>query len=392
MNQRPVQFSSWLACCAAALTLFALAGCTKEESITAYETPRSAPAPQPLDVAAVQASLDHMLVAIVPQGDKAWFFKVVVPGRDVAGLRKAFNDFIATVNTAGGGKQPTWKLPDSWTEQPGATEMRFATITMPHSGGTAEIAVSTLPRGEQAWPAFLRDNVERWMGQLQQAPLRSETIAKISRTVPLEGGEATVLELVGTMPADKAAMPPGHPPVAGRPGDGSEAAAPAPTVTPPAETPPPAAAAAAPSQAGFEYAAPEGWTPGRLSSMRRAAFNVADGARTAEVTVMPFPANPAMTDPVAQAKRWAGEVGLAGSSEEDLKEAESPVTIDGVDGQQFNLFGPGDAAGARGTLAAMIRRGDQMWFFKMTGDRSLVESQQEAFAAFLKSIDFPAAD
>jgi hypothetical protein len=104
---------------------------------------------------------------------------------------------------------------------------------------------------------------------------------------------------------------------------------------------------------------------------------------------MPFPASGPMADPAAQARRWAGEVGLADKSDEELKQTETAVTIDGVEGQQFNLLGPDNADGPRGTLAAMVRRGDQMWFFKMTGDRTLVESQREAFAAFLKSVDFP---
>jgi hypothetical protein len=38
----------------------------------------------------------------------------------------------------------------------------------------------------------------------------------------------------------------------------------------------------------------------------------------------------------------------------------------------------------------MVQRGELMWFFKMTGERTLVESQREAFAEFLKSIKFSA--
>jgi hypothetical protein len=360
----------------------ALAGCGKEESISTYETPRTEPLPRPLNVDAVRASLDHMLVAIVPQGDQAWFFKITVPGRDAAAVRPAFNEFVATIDASAGGDSPAWKLPDGWTEETGGSEMRFATIKLPPDQGGAEIAVSSLPRGEQAWTAFLRDNVARWMRQLQQAPLRPDVIDKITRTVPVAGGEATVLEMVGTLPEESTAMPAGHPPIAGGP-----AAKP---VAPAASAPAPIEPAPAPSsQAGFEYVAPEGWSPGRLNSMRRAAFNVADGDRTAEITVMPFPASGPMADPAAQARRWAGEVGLADKSDEELKQTETAVTIDGVEGQQFNLLGPDNADGPRGTLAAMVRRGDQMWFFKMTGDRTLVESQREAFAAFLKSVDFP---
>jgi hypothetical protein len=36
----------------------------------------------------------------------------------------------------------------------------------------------------------------------------------------------------------------------------------------------------------------------------------------------------------------------------------------------------------------MVKQGDQVWFFKMTGDRTLVEDQREAFHKFIESIKF----
>jgi hypothetical protein len=120
--------------------------------------------------------------------------------------------------------------------------------------------------------------------------------------------------------------------------------------------------------------------------MRKAAFAVSEGAQKAEVTVMPFPASGAMADPTAQAQRWAGQAGLQ-MTEADLKAAAEEVTIDGTNGQQFELLGEAGEAPV-GILAAMVQRGEQMWFFKMTGDRALVEKQREAFAKFLDSVKF----
>jgi hypothetical protein len=36
----------------------------------------------------------------------------------------------------------------------------------------------------------------------------------------------------------------------------------------------------------------------------------------------------------------------------------------------------------------MVEQGDQVWFFKMTGDRALVEKQEAAFGKFLESVKF----
>ena len=146
----------------------------------------------------------------------------------------------------------------------------------------------------------------------------------------------------------------------------------------------PAAEFAKPTE--FTYEPPAGWQPGQTSSMRKAAFVVADGDLKAEVTVMPFPANAAMSDPIAQAQRWAGQAGLT-MSEDELKAAAVDVKISEATGQQFTLLAE---AGDKplGILAAMVEQGEQVWFFKVTGDRALVEKQGEAFGKFLESVKF----
>ena len=142
-----------------------------------------------------------------------------------------------------------------------------------------------------------------------------------------------------------------------------------------------------PKPAEFTYAPPEGWQPGAMSAMRKAAFNVVDGDKKAEVTVMPFPATGMMGDPVAQAQRWAGQVGLTMTPDE-VKAASKPANISGIEGETFELLGPADEAKPMGILAAMVKQGDQVWFFKMTGDRSLIEQQREPFNKFIESIKF----
>jgi hypothetical protein len=137
----------------------------------------------------------------------------------------------------------------------------------------------------------------------------------------------------------------------------------------------------------FTYTAPEGWQPGVMNSMRKAAFNVVDGEQKAEVTVMPFPATGMMGDPIAQAQRWAGQVGLT-MSEDEIKAASKPLKISGADGESFELLGPESEAKPMGILAAMVKQGDLVWFFKMTGDRKLVEAQREPFNKFIESIKF----
>ena len=113
------------------------------------------------------------------------------------------------------GDLPGWTLPEGWEQQEGEG-MRAATITIPHDDSTLELAVSTLPLGDD-WRRFLQQNVDRWMDQLDQesAEPGDDREARSKRCRPRRG-DATLLELVGVMQRDAMAgggMPAGHPPV-----------------------------------------------------------------------------------------------------------------------------------------------------------------------------------
>lgn len=393
-----------------------LSGCREAASIKTYEAPASEPLREVVDVDEVRRGTDHMLTAIVaePGQDsaegKAWFFKLVARGEGLDELRKSFDEFLASVELPGADASPTWTLPKGWTEKP-ASGMRAATIEAPHDGKTVEIAVSSLPLSGD-WGDFLQRNTARWLDQLQQPALSKSEISKLIKQKPTKAGKATFIELVGVMQPISGAlsgagqMPAGHPPIDGGTTDGDASTAPAGT-NPPAAAPvatappaggrppglPPMAGASSgplpsemPKPTEFTYDAPAGWTPGPMNSMRKAAFLVSEGDQRAETTVMPFPATGMMGDPIAQAERWAGQVGLTKTTDE-IKAIAKPITISGMKGESFELLGP-DGEAPKAILAAMVVRDDQAWFFKMFGDRPLVESQRDAFDKFIESIKF----
>ena len=127
--------------------------------------------------------------------------------------------------------------------------------------------------------------------------------------------------------------------------------------------------------------------------MRKAAFLIAEGESQAEMTVIDLPIRGAsgIADVAANLRRWAAQVGLQDLDDQQLAELTQPVEIDGIAGKQTTLLGPetdGSEASGKGLLAAMIERQGLVWFFKLTGDRALVESQRETFTEFLKSVKF----
>jgi len=339
-------------------------GCQRGEEISTYTTPRQGPPRPPIDYAAFARQLDHTLAAILPQGDRAWFFKLAGPAPAIDRRRADFLQFLTTVSPAKSpADPPTWQLPEGWQEKPSTSEFIATVLVMPDEEGPLELSVSSLGLTGD-WQDFVTKNVNRWLGQLKQEPLDDATIDKLTQRVATAAGPATLIELAGIMQKSSGANP--H---AGM-----------------------AAASPAKKPAGSElvYETPAGWQPGRTTAMRSAAFLIVDGDRQAETTVIALPADAGsqVTDVTANVQRWAGQVGLASLEPAALEKLVEPVTIDGVEGSYVALLGPEDGEHPTGVLAAMVQRDDMVWFFKLTGDRKLAESQQESFRGFLATVKF----
>ncbi|NOY29009.1 MAG: hypothetical protein GXP28_02180 [Planctomycetes bacterium] len=178
----------------ACLLLLLTLGCKPKDEVRVSTVPRASEPREPLDAEVVASRLDHTLAAMVPQGERAWFFKLAGPAKAIDQHREAFFDFLATVTLAEDATEtPTWKIPDSWQEQP-ASNMRVATLVISNEQGPLEIAVSWLPLSGK-WENFVVPNVNRWLGQLKEPPLDEETIFKLTKQVELQNGTATVIEL-----------------------------------------------------------------------------------------------------------------------------------------------------------------------------------------------------
>jgi hypothetical protein len=365
-------------------------GCRPQEEIKSYQTEKSPPR-EVVDVDRLAGQLDRMLAAVVPQGNKAWFFKLVGPLSSIDRHRDEFLQLLGSLQL-GAENHPDWQVPAGWQEKP-ASGIRAATFDIADQSGPLELTVTSLPVSGD-WDDYVSNNVNRWLNQLQQAPLKKGDLLKLIKTVPIGNratavpredttppAQATWVELVGVMTRKPGAgrMPAGHPPIA----PGSQ------TVDSQATAGPPPASTEVP----LTYNQPDDWQPGRASGMRKAVFLVVDGEKRAEVTVIDLPVRGAsgISDVAANVKRWAAQVGLQDLDDRQLAELTQPVEIDGIAGQQTALLSPETSdpeTRGKGLLAAMIERDGKVWFFKLTGDRSLVEKQQEAFTTFLKSVKF----
>jgi hypothetical protein len=359
---------------------FLIAGCRPSEQIETYTVPvLRQPASKPAAVDAGEAT-DRMLAAILPNGDRAWFFKVVGPIAAVDPKAEAIQDFFATVGGSDDQAQVHWQTPDGWTEREG-NGMRKATITIPTDGPPLELTVVGLPWS--GGPSDVLSNVNRWRGQLQLPAIGPPGLAECTREISVEGGTATIVDLRGRMQETGMTAPF----AGGRPAGATPSVASPPQADRP---PPPAAAPGTP-----QFDVPAGWQTLPATPPRKAAFRVVDGQQEALVTVIDFPAaaGPMIADPLQNLNRWRREVGLPAIAAAELNEQVQEIDVDDRPASYFEVIPDAQEAAEskidRATLAVMLPHGPQIWFFKMAGDRDLVAAERERFRSFVDSLQIP---
>ena len=332
-----------------------LLGCRSEDQVLTYQIPKVKPP-------------HRMLGAILPQGERAWFFKLAGAYDSVAEQADRFRTFIESVRFGEGPEaEPTWTLPAGWQQLPG-NSMRFATIEITTDEAPLEVSVTVLPLPPQDG---ILTNVNRWRGQMGLSPLSRAGLAADTTSVKAGDVTATIVELVGKQSA-------GGPMAAPFAKDGGPSSLP--TVS--AESAEPASAA------NLTFEAPPHWKPGELvvsrggfSVPRDAAFIVNEGGQKAEITITSMPA--AAGDLVPNFNRWRSQVGLEALSAEKLAAETTKTEVGGAEGHYVRFAGP-----EQSVLGIIAEQGGKAWFIKLQGDRELATKLQPEFEAFVRSIKF----
>jgi len=162
----------------------------------------------------------------VPVGDTGWFFKLTGEKAAVEPQHEAFLQFITSIKFSGG--KPTWTLPPDWKQLPGSS-MRFATIQIAADGKPLELSVIPLPQAggdttKSDTAKYVLDNVNRWRNQLNLKPITADELSTTTKSLKIDGHDATLVSLVGTgsggmsgaapfAPFAGGALPPDHPPI-----------------------------------------------------------------------------------------------------------------------------------------------------------------------------------
>ncbi|MGA2244774.1 MAG: hypothetical protein ABSH48_07245 [Verrucomicrobiota bacterium] len=142
----------------------------------------------------------------------------------------------------------------------------------------------------------------------------------------------------------------------------------------------------------LKYTLPAGWMEKPLTQLRVASFDISEGGKTADVSVIPLGGSAG--GDAANVNRWRGQVGQSPLDEAGLKNSAEAAQVAGQPADLYDVAGsaPGSGDDER-ILGAILHTDESTWYFKMMGDSALAEKNKPAFIAFLKSVEFekPAA-
>ena len=379
------------------MILLPLVGCSDQPEIREYTSPKKADVfaanhaegavEKNTSIASTGPSepTDRMLAAIVPHGEKAWFFKLTGPIDSVAEIDEAFHAFIGSVRFDEEGEgEPAWDTPEGWDSKP-ASQMRFATLVVPAPAGPLELAVSSLGYSAEDHDSFLLANINRWRGQMKMSPLSLLEMPQNVEEIKVSGAKATLVDLVGNFGAGgmrppfaggggSATLPENHPPIKAPEASPNKA---------PNEAPP-SSAAKAPSS--LKFAAPEGWEEFPPSGFRKASFAVEADGEKVEITIIDLAAGAGELLP--NVNRWRAQVKLDAIDEEQLAKDAQEIEGENWQGKYFVLAGPESAESRETILGVITVVGERSWFIKLSGAADLAERERENFESFARSVQF----
>jgi hypothetical protein len=329
------------------LALLALTGCREQEQIRHYLAPKES-LPEP--------PATRMLAVMAPHGKDVWFFKFAGPKNEVSQHEEDFDALIRSVRFQDQEEKPlTWTTPPGWRRRPGS-RLRYATLRWGPKDAGLEITVTKLD--DKA--ADVRQNVDRWRGQLGLEPLNDAEFRKLVNNSEVDGVKATRVDLVGAIKENAA-------PRMDRPRREEKA-----------------------ERIPFKYDTPDGWEARPPIDKQGVhiplVFRVAANGGEAETTGMPLPGDGGGL--AFNVNRWRRQAGLPAVEEEQIRRAAHTLKVGDTEAIYVDLDGPGLGARKRILGVLLPRGGKETWFFTLKGPPELVGKEQAHFEAFVKSVRF----
>ena len=312
-----------------------------------------------------------MIVGMFDQPKATWFFKA-------NGNQDIIDDHQAQILELLRGvtfeqDKPKWKLPEGGTVGPKKTSMfaPLATLVIDADSNT-QLTISSLGPKQD-----LLANANRWRGQLSLEPLTQDQIT--TEFAKADGDDFYLFDAVGT---GSGQMSSGKAPFANAPFLQRQAMQAKLEAAKAKQSP----AQRSAQNSDLTYDAPAGWaekqTSGMVPATRFTKKTTTDSDQPVLITFTQMSA--AMNNWPDNAKRWAGQVGQALSSDELAKTTEN-FKIGDQPSQLIQLL---DGKSDRAIVAVMTIDDQNAWFFKLVGNKETVRQELPTFRKLLNSIKF----
>ncbi len=309
----------------------------------------------------------------------------------------------------------TWTAPADWIAQPASSMRKGSYLFKNTSGESADISIISFPGDAGGFAA----NVNRWRRQIQLPPLSEDEILKITKTTQTGNSIIFIIDFSSEQPIldnQKFAQVIGailnlkteswffkisgdkdtvssqrknfHSFIQSIKVDQKNKIAGKQTQTAPK--------APAPQSAGntnfakINYTKPENWQLKPNSPMRVASFK-AVGPNNLEADISIVPLRGDSGGDLANINRWRRQIQLLPLNSLSEETSLEKIMTDSGEFTLVNLSNdktlPNNNFKPR-ILAAIFHIDNEAWYFKMTGEDSIVTSQKSIFIDFLKSVSF----
>ncbi len=131
------------------------------------------------------------------------------------------------------------------------------------------------------------------------------------------------------------------------------------------------------------FTKPDGWTDAPPGEVSLAAFSVKGDGGEASVNITPLPDLRGRESLVVNMYRQ--QTGQAPIEQADLAKTLEPVEVAGGEGQLLELLGKNRDKPTR-LITVIAHRDGRSWFYRISGDDTLVAAQKSAFLDFIKTV------
>ena len=350
-------------------------GCSPQEGIRRYSVAKSNDTMAPIAGGRSEAGKPQQIVgAILPQGQKVWYFKLEGSPDKVGEVENEFLQIVNSTNFDDSG--PILDMPSGWTDR-GAKGMATNNIVNDESGLAATVTpliAGAATKVKEQWQDYVLRNVNRWRGQVSlpeqdwdELEPNLEELSAFSQ----EPAKAYLVSLVGK----KSGVSMGGPFMQGGPFSGGGAATP----DAPAKPAPPQA------KKSLMYIEPEGWAEKDVSTsqMKLAAFDLSAGEMSAELSVIPLSGKPE-----EHLKIWLNQAGAAEDADAvvgSLVEGAEVITVNEIEAKLYHFDGA-DETGKSIMIAEIPWREGEELYVRLLGDSGVVNEQKQPMLEFLDSM------